>query len=226
MSQHDLPAAFDEIVRRRRSVRGFLPTPVPRDELRQLFATAGCAPSNCNTQPWKVYVVSGAARDRLAQEIASDMARGVLSPDYPYEGRYEGIYQQRQHDAARQLYQAMGIARDDRAARDAAMMRNFDFFGAPHVAFFFLPRGFGIREAADLGMCAQTLMLALSAHGLASCAQTTLGFHPQRVREVVAAPESETLLFGISLGYEDPEQPANAARVGRGQLEQNFSFVE
>lgn len=217
--------AFKSLLQARHSVRGFLPQPVPQAVMDQVVELAARAPSNCNTQPWKVYVVSGEVRAQLGRDISAAMGAGKISPDVPYDGRYEGAYQGRQHDAARQLYAAMSVARDDAAARGAAFMRNFIFFDAPHVAFFYLPAGFGIREAADLGMCAQTFMLALTAHGLASCPQTALSLNADLVRAAVDAQAGEVLLFGISFGYEDPTIAANAARVGRAPQDENFTFV-
>ncbi|MCY1182225.1 Nitroreductase NfnB [compost metagenome] len=119
----------------------------------------------------------------------------------------------------------MNIARDDEGGRNAAFMRNFVFFDAPHVAFFYLPAGFGLREAADLGMCAQTFMLALTAKGIASCPQTALSFSAEQVRDAVGASAGEILLFGISFGYEDPTVAANGARTGRAPREASFTFV-
>lgn len=221
----DNAQAFNAVLRARRSVRGFLPQAVPQDVLEQIVELAACAPSNCNTQPWKVYVVSGAVRAQLGRDMSSAMAAGKMTPDVPYDGRYTGVYQTRQHDSARQLYSAMNITREDAAGRGVAFMRNFNFFDAPHVAFFFLPEGFGVREAADLGMCAQSFMLALTAHGLASCPQTALSLHAGLVRAAVDAPAGDVLLFGISFGYEDPEVQANTARVGRAAPGENFTFI-
>lgn len=217
--------AFKSVLRSRRSVRGYLPQPVPQEIMEQVVEMAASAPSNCNTQPWKVYVVSGEVRAQLAKDISKAMSTGKMKPDLPYDGRYEGVYQVRQHDAARQLYSAMGIGRENAAARGAAFMRNFVFFDAPHVAFFFLPAGFGLREAADLGMCAQTFMLALTSHGIASCPQTSLSFNADLVRAAVNASPDEVLLFGISFGYEDPAIQANATRVGRAPKDECFTFV-
>jgi hypothetical protein len=217
---------FDAAVAARRSVRAFLSTPVPRELLEHVFGVAGLAPSNCNTQPWLSAVASGAACDRLRAVFAADFASGKVSMDYPYAGRYDGVYKERQYDAAARLYGAMGIAREDKAARGAAFMRNFAFFDAPHAAFLFLPEWGGVREAADLGMYAQTLMLALSAHGLASCPQTALSFCADAVRAELGVELHWKLMFGISFGYEDTADPSNACRVPRAALADTTRFVE
>jgi hypothetical protein len=217
---------FDAAVDARRSVRAFRRQPVPRALLEHVFALAGRAPSNCNTQPWLSVVASGAACERMRERLSADFTAGRVSMDFPYAGRYEGMFRDRQYDAAARLYAAMGIAREDKTARNAAFMRNFRFFDAPHVAFLFLPEWGGLREAADLGMYAQTLMLALAAHGLASCPQTALSFAADAVREELDVEPRWKLVFGISLGYEDEADPANACRVPRAPLADSTRFVD
>lgn len=214
-----------DAIRQRRSVRAFQPREVPESTLHEIFSQAQWAPSNCNTQPWVVHVVSGARCDRLRQRLQqAGMDPSQFRPDFPFDGRYPGVYKERQHDAAAQLYGAMGIARDDKVGRGLAALRNYAFFDAPHAAFVFLPEPFGVREAADCGIYAQTLMLLLTAHGLASCPQAALSFHPAVVREELGLPDSLRLLLGVSFGYEDTEAAANRCRVGRAELEAAVTF--
>lgn len=214
-----------DAIRQRKSTRAFLPTPVPEATLREVFELAQWAPSNCNTQPWVVHVASGAVLETLRQRlqaVAIDPAQH--QPDIPYDGRYPGVYRDRQHDAAARLYSAMGIAREDRAARGAAMLRNHAFFDAPHAAFIYLPQPFGLREAADCGGYLQTLMLALAERGLASCAQAALAFHPQVVRDVLGTAAELQLLVGVSFGHAAPAAPANACRTPRATLDDTVTF--
>lgn len=225
MQSEDLQA-FSDLVARRRSVRGFLTRAVDQQTLDQVFTTANGAPSNCNTQPWQAVVVSGASCNRLRERISEAMANGVIQMDFPYDGKYEGVYRERQFDSAQALYNALGIPREDKAGRGTAFMRNFRFFEAPHVAFVFLPEPFGVREAADVGMYAQTLMLAMNAAGISCCPQTSLSFHCDIVREELELPEHYKLLFGISFGYEDTEHPANKARPARAALADAAQFFD
>ena len=215
---------FKNIVNNRRSVRAFLPEPVSESILHSVFATAQRAPSNCNTQPWEVAVASGNAIERLRKLIPEAFAAGQWTMDFPYDGKYEGVYKERQHGAAAELYGAMGIGREDKALRQAQFMKNFEFFDAPHVAFLFLPEHFGIREAADLGMYAQNLMLSMTAHGLASCPQTALSFMADLVRRELGIGEHNKLLFGISFGYEDTNNSANKCCTDRAAVSEAVSF--
>jgi len=217
-------AIFDEIVASRHSLRAFLPQPADAETLASIFNVAQCAPSNCNSQPWVVHVVSGEKLEQLRKEMPERFTTGNISMDFPYDGVYQGVYKERQYGAAQALYDAAGIAREDKAKRNAQFMRNFTFFDAPHVAFLFLPEPFGLREAADLGMYAQTLMLALTAHGLGSCPQTALGFQANFVREQLGVDASNKLIFGISFGYPDPEDPVNACLTGRAPLSDIVTF--
>lgn len=216
--------AFQQVVQERRSVRAYTDQSVDAATLTAIFKLAQQAPSNCNTQPWITHVVSGDKLEQLRELLPNNMLQGKMTFDYPYNGVYQGEYKTRQHDAAQQLYSAVGLKREDKAQRQAVFMQNYRFFEAPHVAFLFLPEQFGLREAIDVGMYAQTLMLALTAHGLASCPQTSLGFHADAVKEVLGVDPSLKLLFGISFGYEDTEQPINNARVGRAPLPETTVF--
>ena len=215
---------FDAVVTGRHSLRAFLPEPVDTAVLERVFTVAQSAPSNCNTQPWVVHVASGASIESLRQSMPERFMAGDMSMDFPYDGVYEGVYKQRQYGSAQALYDAVGIAREDKSRRHVQFMRNFSFFDAPHVAFLFLPKPFGLREAADLGMYAQTLMLTMQAHGLGSCPQTALSFQVDLVREQLGIEADNKLLFGISFGYPDPDAPVNNCVTDRAALGDTVTF--
>ena len=206
MNIADPTQVFLDVVSRRRSMRDFKSDPVPREIIDSVFGTAQRAPSNCNTQPWFVHVVTGETLEQLRQELPAKFAAGEIALDFPYDGQYEGVYKERQYASAAALYDSLGIARDQKAERNAWFMRNFSFFDAPAVAFFTLPTGFGLREACDLGMFAQTVMLGLTAHGLGSCPQTALAFLANVIRPALSLGDHEQLMFGMSFGY-----PSDAA---------------
>jgi nitroreductase len=211
---------FDAVLRARRSVRGYRPDPVPDAVQAEILALANWAPSNCNIQPWAVHVLSGAALRALGAAMIEAAATGSPRPDVPMDTAYRGVFRQRQIGAAVALYSALGIARDDQAGRTAAFLRNLDAFGAPHAAFVFLPEGFGLREASDLGGYAQTLMLAMASRGVGSCAQGALSLYPDLVRAHLGLGPGPQLIMGIAFGYEDPDHPANAARTDRAGLDE------
>ena len=215
---------FDAVVAQRRSLRAFLPKAANEQTLNTIFSVAQRAPSNCNTQPWLVHVASGEKLSKLREEMPDRFMSGNFTMDFPYDGSYEGVYKERQYAAAQALYDSVNITREDKAARHVQFMRNFTFFDAPHVAFLFLPEPFGLREAADLGMYAQTLMLTLTAHGMGSCPQTALSFQADFVREQLGIAPENKLIFGLSFGYPDPDAPANACSTDRAAVADTTFF--
>ena len=220
----DVAQTYTDIVNARKSVRAFKTEPVPQELLDKVFGAALRAPSNCNTQPWQTHVASGDAVEKLRSVMPEAFMKGEFTMDFPYDGQYDGVYKDRQYAAAQALYDAMGIKREEKDKRQVAFMRNFTFFDAPHVAFMFLPEPFGLREACDLGMYAQSLMLSMVAHGLGCCPQTALSFQADLIRETLGVDSSNKLLFGISFGYELEEDPANACHTDRGALDDITHF--
>ena len=214
---------FLDVVSRRRSMRDFKSDPVPREIIESVFGAAQRAPSNCNTQPWFVHVVTGETLEQLRQELPAKFAAGEIALDFPYDGQYEGVYKERQYASAAALYDSLGIARDQKAERNAWFMRNFSFFDAPAVAFFTLPTGFGLREACDLGMFAQTVMLGLTAHGLGSCPQTALAFLANVIRPALSLGDHEQLMFGMSFGY-PTDTAVNEVTTERASLADVVTF--
>lgn len=214
---------FDGIVRERRSIRAFKSDSVSREDIEAVFSAALRAPSNCNTQPWFVHVVTGEKLEQLRELLPQAFNAGDVAPDFPYDGVYDGVYKDRQYGAARALYDALGIPREEKAKRQEWFLGNFRFFDAPAVAFFMLPDGFGLREACDLGMFAQSVMLGLTARGMGSCPQTALGFMAKQVREVLEIPEDHKLMFGLSFGV-PVDTPVNDVVTDRMTTSEALTF--
>ncbi len=217
---------FRDVVRERHSVRSFLPTPVADALIRAVVEDAQHAPSNCNTQPWQVHIVSGAKRDALSRAILAADEAGQLTPDFSFDlGHYHGIYSQRAKSQGAAYYQAIGVAREAIDDRRTAARRNLDFFGAPHVALLFMPTfGDNVRAAGDIGMYGQTFLLSLTAHGLGGIPQTMLGFYAETIREVLGVDPSMKMLFGISFGYPDTEALGSAYRIDKAPVEDSVVF--
>lgn len=214
---------FRAIALGRKSVRAYRPDPVPESVIRDVFGLAQWGPSNCNTQPWKIVIASGDTLGRLrAAHVETLEAGGQLSPDLPYlRDQYTPDFRRRMIDH----HEAMGVPREDKAGRFDVLRRNLDFFGAPHAAYLFMPAWGNEREASDLGMFAQSVLLGLSARGLAAIPQTVLGLFASPARQVLEVDESWKLLFGISFGYADESQPMTRLVQERAPFEAAITLL-
>jgi hypothetical protein len=208
-------------------VRGFFSDrPVPREVLLEALELAQWAPSNCNVQPWRVYIAMGPARDRLREALVSAVNEGQApSPEDPIDN-FADDYRKLQVDCAVSMYREMGIERGDHAGRLQALMRNFELFDAPHVAIICMEQQFGLGVALDVGMYVQSLMLALWARGVGTCAQASLRLYPEIIRSELHIPDNLRILCGLSFGYEDESVPANRTRQTREPVEANVVFRE
>ncbi|APR67551.1 MULTISPECIES: nitroreductase [Thalassolituus] len=214
------------ILNERFSVRAFRPEPVAADVLQEIFTAAQQAPSNCNVQPWQTYVVSGEKKDKLKNLLVGTvMKQQAPNPDFNWKVAYDGIHRERQFGSANALYTSMDIAREDKMKRNMAMLRNWAFFDAPHVAFFTMDTYLDIMGAVDIGIYAQTLTLLLKEKGIDSCMQGALGQFPDPIREFLGLPEGRGVLFGMSFGYADENAPANKCRTDRAELTDAVTFV-
>ncbi len=218
--------SLEDAVRGRRSVRGFLDRQVPEDVLNKVFGIARWSPSGTNMQPWQTYVASGALRDTLREQMMVRVKEKVPPNQDHKEPKktVAQVYKDRRRECAAVLYRAMDIEWEDKPSRAAASFRNFELFDAPHVAFLCMDEGFGLGSAWDVGMYAQTLMLAMTANGLASCAQGTMGHHPDLVRDAFDLGPEVKVLFGISFGYEDTMMQVNSAHTERAALTETVTF--
>lgn len=170
----DTPSGLSAVaaVSGRRSVRRFLSDPVSPEVLRDILQTAARAASGVNMQPWLVHVVTGETRARLSRVVSAAAEADETSLEYSYLP--EAIpepYLSRRRKLGFDLYALQGIAREDRPARKAAMLRNYDFFGAPVGLFFTLDRSMTCGSWLDCGMYMQSVMIVARAHGLETCPQ-------------------------------------------------------
>lgn len=200
----------------RRSVRGFLPTPVPRATIDGILALAARAPSGTNCQPWKVYVCGGAVRDALSAELlaAHDaMAAGARdhTEEYAYYPKtWRDPYLARRRKLGWDYYGVMGIAKGDRDATHAQHAKNYRFFGAPVGLFFTLDRDLEQGSWLDCGMFIEGVMIAARAYGLHTCPQAAFTPFHRIVRRHLAIPDGEILLCGMALGAIDDRARENA----------------
>lgn len=216
-----------DAVSSRYSVRAYLPERVPDATIREIFDIARLAPSNSNTQPWHVAVVSGEARVKLEEDICA-LADAGVAPNRDFvaaKGAVDGVYKERRHACGWSYYGTMGVTREDAEGRSALARKNFEFFGAPHVAFFSMPKVMGVANAVDMGIFLQTVMLVMAEKGVGCIPQGALASYPDPVREIAEIPKENGIVFGLSFGFEAVGEHINTVRMPREPLDVVASFT-
>jgi LAO/AO transport system ATPase len=224
----DETAAVDRAIVTRRSVRRFLPAPVPRTTVEDILAVASRAPSGTNTQPWRVHVLAGARREALSAAVlrAHEHARSEHSEEYRYyPEQWHEPYLGRRRRIGWDLYGLLGIERGDVPAMHRQHGRNYLFFDAPVGLIFTIDRALERGSWLDYGMFLQNVMVAARARGLDTCPQASfLKFHRIIAREL-ALPDGEMVVCAMSLGHADPDAPENRLVTDRAPVAQFARFV-
>lgn len=225
MSDGDLEVV-EKLLAARYSCRAFKPDPVPRDAIERVLNAAQKTASWCNSQPWQVAVFSGEAARKFGEDMyraASERAPPVTDFDFPRE--YQGVYLDRRRESGFQLYNALGIARGDKAGYGRQMLENFRFFGAPHVAIVNSDEALGTYGAIDCGGYVSNFMLAAQASGLATIPQAALAGYADVVRKHLGVGEDRRVVCGISFGYADAAHLANSYRTSRAAIAEAVTFI-
>ncbi|TCJ37183.1 nitroreductase [Parafrankia sp. BMG5.11] len=212
-----------EAVASRRSIRAFLDEPVDRALLERVLEKAQRSPSGGNTQPWHGVVLAGEPLSRLITRVAEELPKGraAHAPEYHvYPPELDGAYETRRRGVGEDMYGALAITREDKAARLAWFARNFQAFGAPVLMLVHTPKYMGPPQWSDIGMWLQTVMLLLREEGLDSCPQEAWAVYSPQIREVVAIPQDHTFFCGVAIGYRDPGAPVNQFSVARAPLDE------
>lgn len=200
---HNGLSAFDAVVGRR-SIRRFTEAAVADDVIHAILAAASRAASGMNMQPWLVHVVTGDARARLSHTVHAAARRGETSLEYAYlPSIMKEPYQARRRKIGFELYELYGIDRHDIVAREEAMLRNYDFFGAPVGLFITMDQVMAQGSWLDCGMFIQNIMIVSRAFGLETCPQQAWCDYGAVVHRELAIPEEHVLLSGMALGYAD-----------------------
>jgi len=210
---------LSDILNARYSCRAFRPDPVPDADLLRLVEVARHVPSWCNAQPWQVEITRGAATERLREKLTQAATAGTPPvPDLEWPAQYSGAYLERRRTCGFQLYDAVGIDRQDREGRAAQMLRNYAFFDAPHVAIIHSPSELGPYGAMDTGGFVAAFTLAATAMGIASVPQAAIAAYAPLLRRELGIGDDRLILCAISLGFEDRDAPANGFRTARAKV--------
>lgn len=214
----------DGVLRSRRSVRAYRPDTVPAGIVRDILQAAATAPSNSNTQPWRVHVVAGESKRVLGEALVAAFLEDQLPPSPHFPEPLPEEFSQRQADFARRYYDCLGISRGDAQARTRQTQRNFDFFGAPVGLIFTIDGRLTRHSWLDLGLFVQSVMIAARARGLDTCPQVSFArFHPVIAAHLGMASE-EVTACGMSMGYAEADAAVNRMGMPRQRLEEFVRF--
>ncbi len=222
--------AVDAAITSRRSIRAFLDKPVEQDDIARILEVAARAPSGTNTQPWKVYVLSGQARVDLSDAILAvhtdpDQSR-QHSEEYAYYPReWVSPFIDRRRKVGWDLYGLLGLSREDKAGMAAQHARNFRFFDAPVGLIFTIDRIMEQGSWLDYGMFLQNIMVAARGRGLDTCPQAAFTQYHRVIAGQLNLPSNETVVCGMALGWADPSRIENSLVTEREPLSGFVRFV-
>lgn len=214
-SRSDRAAVVDDAITSRRSIRAFLPTPIPRDEIEAILSVASRAPSGTNIQPWKVTVLTGASLTELSNKILAahdhPESETLYTEEYPYyPKKWASPYIERRRKVGWDLYGLLGLGKSDKAGMHAQHGRNYAFFDAPVGLMFTMDRILELGSWLDYGMFLEAVMVAARGRGLDTCPQAAFNRFHGIIGAHIGMPAEETFICGMSLGYADPIRIENS----------------
>ena len=225
----------DDAITSRHSVRAFLDTPVATQTIKDILTVASRAPSGTNTQPWKVYVVTGKKRAEMIDRVCTAQIELFQKPELTeqyqetfayYPETWISPFIDRRRENGWGLYGLLGIQKGEKEKMAAQQLRNYQLFDAPVALCFTVNKAMGIGSKMDISMMIQNVMVAAKARGLDTCPQAAWNhFHPI-VLDVVGAPEDEELVCTVALGYADPDHIVNSFITPREPVENFTVFLD
>jgi len=224
-------AAVDAAIASRHSIRAYLPTEVPRDVIGEILAVASRAPSGTNTQPWKVWVLTGQSKKALSARIlaahndSAERARHTEEYAY-YPTEWRSPYVDRRRKVGWDLYGLLGIGKADKARMHEQHGKNYDFFGAPVGMIFTIDRVMQQGSWLDYGMFLQNIMVAARARGLDTCSQAAFTQYHRLIAEVLELPADQMVVCGMSLGHADPAAVENTLVTEREPVSGFARFLD
>ena len=225
----------DDAITSRHSVRAFLDTPVTTQTIKDILTVASRAPSGTNTQPWKVYVVTGKKRAEMIDRVCTAQIELFQKPELAeqyqetfayYPETWISPFIDRRRENGWGLYGLLGIQKGEKEKMAAQQLRNYQLFDAPVALCFTVNKAMGIGSKMDISMMIQNVMVAAKARGLDTCPQAAWNhFHPI-VLDVLDAPEDEELVCTVALGYADPDHIVNSFITPREPVENFTVFLD
>jgi nitroreductase len=220
----------DAAITSRRSVRAFLPTPIAREDIEAILQVAARAPSGTNTQPWKVYVLTGAIKEKLSSEILKAFHDPMLSKQHTEQYHYYPLewvspYIDRRRKLGKDLYTLLGLGRDDKAGMQAQHGRNYAFFDAPVGLIFTIDRVMQQGSWLDYGTFLENIMIAARGRGLDTCPQQAFTQYHKIIADLLLIPDNQMVVCGMSLGYADTGKVENTFATEREPVSAFAKFL-
>ena len=203
----------------RYSCRAYKKQEVSEKDIREIISTASRVPTWCNAQPWEVLVTRGEATEKLSQLLIESTKTQQINPDFNWPTQYVGQYAQRRRQCGYQLYESIGIQKEDKKRRKEQMMLNYKFFGAPHVAIITSESDLGPYGSMDCGGFIAAFTIVAQAKGIATIAQASITGYAQTIRKYFQIPKNRLIQTAISFGYSDDLHPVNHFRTEREKSE-------
>lgn len=217
-----------ECIRTRMSIRRFKPDAVPKDIFLDIINTALRSPSYKNSQPWEAVIVSGKKKDELTNLLTGLLEKGAKpKPDLPEPKSWPPLVDARikKNFSERTTFFGIDVS-DFKIYTKKAKLANFRFYGAPHAIFLFQDSSLAMWSVLDMGMFAQSILLAAHAHGVGTVPQAFLTDYSTEIKRFLRIPETNRLILGISLGYPDMTDKVNSYRSGRINAEEMLRWEE
>lgn len=214
IGQDMLREAVEWAITSRRSIRAFLPTAVAKEQIEEILDVARFAATGVNLQPWRVHVVTDAAKDRLCSAIHEVDSNPALAAQHQDEWDYYPTdwispYIDRRREVGWNLYGLLGIQKGDKQGMHAQHGRNYSFFDAPVGLIFTVNRVMRQGSLLDCGMFMQNIMIAARTHGLSTCPQAAFMKYHKIISAELDFAADEMLVCGMSLGHAAPDKVEN-----------------
>ncbi len=208
-----------EAIKSRKSVRAFKAEPVPREVLQAIMEAVLRAPSWANTQPWEFAILGGGVMEEVKAALAEKASSGETpNPDIAWPS-FEGPYRERMRSLGARLFQELGIAREDKEARQNWMLAMARFFDSPNAIIVYMDASLGEWSLLDIGLAMENLMLAAWHYGVGTCPEAAVVQYPKVLRDLLKIPESKRIILGLAVGYPDLSSQAMKLRSEREPLE-------
>ena len=216
-----------EAIKTRISVRDFKPDPVPNETLKEILEISTRAASGMNTQPWEIAVITGKTLENIKKGNVEMLTSGSTLTSALSEKPFDGVYRQRQVDLAMQIFDLMGITREDKEKRAEWGQRGFRYFDAPAAFILSIDESLSKPMAAfGIGCLAQAICLTALNYGLGTCIEAQGSGFPEVVKKYTNIPESKILIVSIAIGYPDWDFPANKLVTPREPLENIVTWCD